>query len=202
MKINLNGIALFLGIVLVSGCASPVKQIKDRTIPFERPSYSILPPQEEGWTYVDREQVGAFNLAFGKKFVSPTHSLAGLVAEIHSIVKFDTPEEFLYFVKKSKELDLDPRRFKIINNEMVLDNKFGNYSVRFNYTVQDYGASNIGKSEYLVLTGYGYFFVHPQFKSIVLDVSYSERGTESEIDPNLEKTAKIFINGLTLKNRK
>jgi hypothetical protein len=100
MKLMLNFLGLLIGFIVVTGCASPLKPITDSTIPFERPSYSILPPEGEGWTYVDREQVGAFNLAFGRKFVSPTHSLAGLVAEIHSFAKFDTPEEFLNFVKK------------------------------------------------------------------------------------------------------
>jgi hypothetical protein len=85
---------------------------------------------------------------------------------------------------------------------MVLDDKFGNYSIRFHYTVQDKGASNIGKNEYLVLSGYGFLFIHPQFENIAIDVSYSERGTESEMDPNFVKTANKFINGLILKNTK
>ncbi|GEM_PF-3581540 len=191
----------FVAVMLVTACASPLKQIKDPTVPFERPSYSILPPEGKGWSYIKREKVGAFELTFFKTN-PPTHSVAVLIVEKHSFAEFNTSEEFLRFVKKAKALGTDPRRFKRIRNEITLDNKFGDYSVKSYSSMQDSKSSNIGENDYLVLNLYGYTFIHPLFKNIMIDISYSERGTENEIDPNFENTAKKFLRGLILKEDK
>ena len=190
---------ILLPLILFIGCASPLKQIKDPNKPFERPSYSVLPPPGDGWIYADQNQVGIFNLAFGKKFDSPTHTLSGLVVEIHSSAQFENPEEFLNYIKKSKELDADPRRFKMFEDEFNLDPKFGEYSVKYSSASEDYGAANKGNDPFLILKLYGYIFIHPNFENVIIDISYSERGKVSEIDPDFKTTAKKFIEGIKLK---
>lgn len=192
---------LMLLTILVS-CASPLKQVKDPNKPFERQSYSILPPVGDGWFYVDQEQVGRFDLAFGKKFDSSTHTLTGLVAEIHSYAQFENPEEFLTYVKKSKDLGTDPRRFKIITNKISLDPKFGGYCVKYSAVAEDHGASNKGGEKFLLLNLYGYIFIHPNFENVIIDISYSERGTSEETDPKFKIAANSFIEGMKLKLKK
>lgn len=192
-------IFLFIFLIVVCGCASSVKQIKDSNIPFQRPYYSILPPQGENWLYVDQEQAGSFNLTFGKKFSSSTHSLVGLITENHVYATFDNPEEFLKYINKGFELNTDPRRFISVNKETVLDDKFGDYSIRYYSVTEDHNAANKGGNEFLVFNIYGYTFIHPQFNNIIMDIQYSERGLPEEIDPNFKETAAKFINGLILK---
>ncbi len=161
---------LFLLLIMLVGCASPLKQVKDPNKSFERPGYSILPPVGDGWFFVDQEQVGRFDLAFGKKFDSSTHTLSGLVAEIHSYAQFENPEEFLNYVEKSKDLGTDPRRFKMIENEISLDPKFGGYCVKYSAMAEDHGASNKGNKEYLILNLYGFIFIHPYFENLIIDI--------------------------------
>ena len=189
---------ILLPLILFIGCASSLKQIKDPNKSFERPSYSVLPPPGDGWVYADQDQAGIFYLAFGKKFDSPTLTLSGLVTEIHSSAQFGDPEEFLNYIKKSKKLDANPRRFKMFEDEFNLDPKFGEYSVKYSTVSEDYGAPNKGNNPFLVLKLYGYIFIHPNFENLIIDISYSERGKVSEIDPDFKTTAKKFIEGMKL----
>ena len=190
---------LLLLLIMFVGCASPLKQVKDPSKSFERRGYSILPPAGDGWYYVDQEEVGIFSLAFGKKTDSPTHTFSGLIAEIHSNAQFENPGEFLNLMKKSKELDADPRRFKMFKDEFNLDPKFGDYCVKYSSVSEDHGATNKGNDPFLVLKLYGYIFIHPNYGNEIIDISYSERGKVSEIDPDFEIAAKKFIEGMKLK---
>jgi len=161
----------------------------------------VQPPAGDGWFYIDQEQVGRFDLVFGKKLDSSTHTLSALVVEIHSYAKFENPEEFLNYVKKSKELDADPRRFKIIENNIILDPKFGDYSVKYSAVSEDHGAANKGDDEFLTLKLYGYIFIHPNIENVIIDISYSERGRTAEINPDFSKVANRFIDGMQLKRK-
>ena len=127
---------------IIAGCASPVKQIKDSSIPFQRPYYSVLPPQGDNWYYARGENAGSFNLTFGKQSSSGTHTIAGLISELHSSVDFDNPNEFLNFVIKMRDMDMDPRRYNIIDYSISLDSKFGQYCIKYYYIIEDYKAAN------------------------------------------------------------
>lgn len=196
---TLGRIVFFVILIAMYGCASPIKQVKDISIPFQRPYYSIMPPQGDGWGYIDQEQTGKFDLFYGKKLASPTHTLAAMVTEIHANINFHTPDEFLNFVKKSKELGGDPRRFKFSALDVNLDNKFGDYSIRYYSQAEDHSAANLNNNEFLILKYYGYIFIHPFIDNLLLDISYSERGTPNEVDPNFKNNAIKFIDGLALK---
>jgi len=185
--------------VLILGCASQLKQIKNPNTPFERPGFSILPPPGDHWFYADGEQAGVYNIYFGKKFDSKTHTLVALVSENHGLTKFNSPEEFLNFVKKTMDLQTDPRRFKVQKDELDLDNKFGPYCVRYYTITEDHNPVYKGNAEYLNLENYEYIFVHPNIENVMISVLYSERGNPDEIDPNFDKTAERFFDGLKLK---
>jgi len=186
-------------LLLLCSCPSPIKHIKDSSIPFQRPYYSVLPPQGDNWYYVQGDQAGQFDISFAKKTESQTHTIAGLISEIHAFVKFDTPEEFFKFIRKNKEMNMDPRRFNVIDYEIVPDDKFGDYSIRYHAIAEDHKASNRRYNDFLALHIYGYTFIHPNFDNIIIDISYSERGLPEEIDPNFNAEAENFINGINLK---
>lgn len=193
-------IGVIVLLVILSGCASPVKQINDINIPFQRPYYSVLSPQEKDWVYLDQNQAGTYNLYFGKDTNSPTHTLVAIVTELHSSIRFDTREEFLKYVEKSKELDTDPRRFKIIKYDINLNDKFGEYCIKYYAETEDHQPANLDGNDFLVLKLYGYTFLHPYFKNVAVDISYSERGIPQEISSDFDVMAEKFLNGLVLKN--
>lgn len=186
-------------LILLVGCASTLKHVKDPSKSFERRGYSILPPAGDGWYYVDQEEAGIFNLAFGKKTDSSTHTFSGLVVEIHSDTQFENPGEFLNYIKKNKKVGSDPRRFKMFKDEFNSDPKFGDYCVKYSAVSEDHGATNKGNDPFLVFKLYGYIFIHPNYENEIIDISYSERGKVSEIDPDFEIAAKKFIEGMKLK---
>lgn len=195
----ISAVLLFVTTNILTSCFSPFNRLQNPENPFERPSYSILPPQDKGWTYVDREGVDGYVLMFRKEAKSKTHTYVGTVNEIHINASFSSPEEFLSFVKKTIEMNNDVRRYKILEDKMFLDDRFGAYCVSYHHKAEDHGAKQKGQSDFLILEGYGYTFLHPTNKSIMIDVTYSERGTVLEIDPKLIETAQKFLNGLKIK---
>lgn len=186
--------------VLMAGCFSPLKQIKDPNTPFDRPSYSILAPSGKDWGYEDSEEGNGFTIWFIKKFNSNTHKLAGRIAERRIVeFKFKNPEEFLSIQKKAMELDQDPVRYHVLEEDVRLTDKFGPYSVQFYFKKEDYNAINAGGETLQIFETYGYVFMHPYFENTAIDVRFSEQGIPNEIDSDFKKNAQKFIERLSLK---
>ncbi len=191
---------VFAAIIVITGCASPFKWIKSSNVPFERRDYSILPPQEPGWQYADEAGKGSYTLIFRKRAKeSETHTFVAQIAEFQTNTTFSSPAEFLTFVKQSTEMGRDLRRFRVLEEKMSLDDRFGSYCIVHYLKVEDYEARQKGKLEFLILAAYEYTFIHPNNKNITINVGYSERGTPDEIDPKFIDHAQNFIYGLKLK---
>jgi len=193
-----------LSIVFFSACASPVKRVTDPNLRIERPTYSLLPPQGEGWFYAKQDQLGGLNLGFYKETSSPTHSIFAGVAEIQSNAQFEKPNDFFKYIKQSSKMAAVPRRFEIIWENFELNEKYGPYSVLKYVSAKDYSAKNRDGAIYLVLRIYGYVFVHPFFSNLIISIDYSERGKPNELykDDDFVNTAQKFIDRLTLKDKK
>ncbi len=200
MKLRNIMYVVFAAVIVITGCASPFKWVKSSNVPFERRDYSILPPQEPGWEYAAGAGKGRYTLMFRKKDKeSETHTFVAKINEIQNNTTFSSTEEFLFFVKKSEEQARDLRRYRILEEKMSLDDRFGSYCIVYYSKVEDHEARQKGKSEFLILTVYEYIFIHPNNKNIIINVGYSERGTPDEIDPKFIDHAQNFINGLKLK---
>ena len=191
--------SFFLTIILLASCATPFKQIKNTNVPFERSYYSILPPQEKGWTYVDRVEQTPFKLAFRKEGESKTHTFVAIVYEMHNDVSYSDPEAFLAFVQVRKALDINTRRYKVLEQDISLHNRFGSLCVRSYIKSEDYGARNKGGLGFLTMEGYSYTFIHPNNNELIIDISYSERGVAGEMNPKFTEVAEMFIDGLKIK---
>jgi hypothetical protein len=159
-----------------------------------RPSYSISAPLGSGWSYVEGETNGVFEITFFKKSDSFTHTLFAKVSEFHGSLSFDNPQAFLDLTKKGLASDTDPRLIQVREEEMALDDKFGSYSVK-RYQKREHQIDN----ESLLTETYSYIFIHPDFNNVTIAVMYSERGEPDEIDPNFKQSAQKFIDGLKLK---
>ena len=191
---------LIMMLLLLSGCFSqPLKKVTDPNTPIDRTFYSILPPSGDEWQYMTNERGGSVDLFFGKRFSSTTHTLAATVKEIHSYVKFKDANAFLKYVEQSSMMDVDPRRFNLIDSKFDFKNNLGKYAAYKSATAEDRLAPNSNGKDYLLLKLYGVVVVHPENESIILSFDYSERGTSDEIDPDFEAKARRFLEGIKLK---
>src|SRR5574341_122327 len=201
MKLGTLICSLLAAAIFIAGCATPFKPVKNLNTPFERRDYSILPPQEHGWKYMDQAgSTGSYGLIFAKADESKIHTVAAMVREWQKNATFSSPEEFLSFVKKSDEMGTDPRISRMLEKKMSLDDRFVSYCIFSYFKVEDHAALQKGKLEFLLMFADGYTFIHPNNKNIIIEVTYSERGAPNEIgDSKFIEKAQNFVNGLKLK---
>lgn len=196
---NIRFLLLAATFFFILGCAPQFTKITDSSVPLGTENYSILPPTHGEWLYILNSDVGQRILIIGRKERSPTHSTLATVTEIYNQASFSDPDDFLTFVKKLVKINLDPKRFKITEEEYELKEMFGGIAVLNTMTMQDNSATNLNGENYLVLNSYGYIISNPNFKNIIFKIDYSERGKISEIDPQFAETAKQFVDGIKLK---
>ncbi len=183
----------------LSGCASHFVKIEKPNTPFERPSYTIYSPQGDGWIFYEKDEIGQHYLFLGLPQNTRTHTLYAKIEEIPSTAKFDTLQQFQSFFKNMIEVGFDPRRYKIIEEKIEPNNKFGDLSLTYYSLIEDHGAAYLGDAPYLVMETLNYVFIHPYKKTQLINVFYSERGKSGELDKNFREKAEAFISGLKLK---
>lgn len=188
---------LLLSIFILSGCASSLPYVQNYTIPFERKDYSILPPEGSGWMFSEQNN----SIIFGKRD-GATHTYTAQISETQSYSKpsFDSREDFLKFVKNNMNLGTDPNRFAIVEEETILDNRFGQYCARFYNKSEDRYAAEKNKVHFMIMETYGYVFINPSNAGNLINIYYSERGTLNENSSNLKEIAEKFITGFKLKS--
>lgn len=198
MKFLIQSI-LFIFIIILTGCASPFMKIDQPSTPFDRPGYTIYSPQGQGWLFIEGDQPGKHALTFLQPQKSKTHTLYANVEEIPSYANFETPQEFQSYFQKGMQVGFDPRRYKIVEEENKLNNRFGDFSVSHYSSLEDHGAAQFSDFPYLLMKTSGYYFIHPHKENLIINVIYSERGKPGELDDNFKEKAKSFTNGLNLK---
>jgi hypothetical protein len=132
---------------------------------------------------------------FGKKIESPTHSFvatatSGLISE-----KFETLEQFREYVDKMRTANADAARYRVIEFDSAVDDKFSAWCVRYRLKRTDRGAVQ-SRNQTLVLEDYGVSCLHPEKKELVVDVGYSERGRTAELSAEIRKEGEYFIRNL------
>lgn len=187
-------------IFVLNGCASPFIKVDQPNTPFERPGYTIYSPEGEGWLFVEGDQPGQHALTFLQPQESKTHTIYANVEEIPSYASFETPQEFQSYFQKGMQIGFDPRRYKIVEEENILDRKFGEFSISHYSSIEDHGAAQFSDSPYLLMKTAGYYFIHPHKSNLIINVIYSERGKPNELGVNFKAKAKAFSNCLRLKD--
>lgn len=183
-----------LCLVLFSGCAplsSSIKPVNDQTSRRDYLGFSILPPQGANW-YLIQEDQGT--IAFAKGAGSQPHTFAAAVFIAKILPVWKTPNEFTESVKKGRRADTDETRYKILQEDYDLDNKFGQYCVRYHTIVADHGVIPAEGPPFMILEAYGYCCMHPKETGMYYDVNYSERYKPGESDPSLKPIGEEFIN--------
>ena len=181
------------------GCAHLVK-IEDPNVSFEGTSYVIKPPSNGEWFY-DRMKSFSGNTTyfFSRKNQSKTLSNYALVSEKISPIIFDNEKCFLDYVKLSVIQSNDPQRMELAESEFEIKSFIGAKDISFYVVYKDLNAPNKGNYPYLYVKTAGNIIEHPDKRNMLIQLDYSERGVESELDENFKENAARFFNKLTFK---
>ncbi len=161
--------------------------------PYVMHGYEILPPPGTNWFEMKRDR---HNLYFGKRIISPTHSLIAMALSLPLDETFKTPESFrLHTWRQLSENTTDGRNTTtaVAVQPYRLD---GSVCVRYQTRGDDRRATN-AKGDTLVAETVGLSCLHGNGK-LVIDASYTERGRSNEIGGLLQDEGEAFIRGLKL----
>lgn len=188
---------MLLLVVLLTACATmPYPKMNGQASRKDFSGFSLSTPIGDNWYVMQENSQGIVYAKYLKSKIN-TFYLAVQVANLTPTWKDQA--EFVIFVKEAKRADTDPKRFKILEEEYVLNEKFGKYGVKYHMKVEDHNAYSSGGSLYLILEVDGYGIMHPSGNGTYYDVNYSARYKPGEEDPSLKETGEIFINSFQLK---
>ena len=146
-----------------------------------------LPQGKDWYEIVNRGGI----TAFGKKLESKDHTFIASSHISRSNMKFNTPEEFLSFVKESRMKGTPLDKFTIINYEEILDNSRTEYCTKFILEAEEKGKG--------VLESHGYSCLHPKYSELAVTIEYSERTKGPKVSEQIRIEGENFINSLELR---
>lgn len=169
---------------------SPIVSLKGR-LRFE--GFSIFPPQINNWSSMDSDTKGIILERYtGKKI----HTiLASVRIKEYTDLTIKGRLELLQYVKEKiiKENYKDAR-FKPIDIKVSSECYLGGDCVRYDFTIEDHGAP-YAPGSILILTGYGFFVVHPDANYIV-DINYNQRFPKGDKPLPVEDEVEPFFKSL------
>lgn len=198
MKRVLAGLTVVVGFLLASGCM-PLKKIEPG-FKLEKRGFEFIAPQDDVWYMVDEAKTGSAMTVFAKEQQSKTHTVRSWIIYGDNKEKIGSPEDLLTLVETFAGTGGEPDRQTLVKKEVVLDKKFGDYSVSAITQHKDPHAPNRGASDYLLLNNYVYYILHPESLDFGISICYSERGLPAEVeDPGFTERAEKFLAGFSLK---
>ena len=129
--------------------------------------------------------------AFGKKLESNNHTFIASVHISKFTIKFNTPEEFLSFVKKSRIEGTPPDQFTIIQYDENLDKSRSDYCTKFILKAEE--------KEKGTLESRGFSCLHPKYPELAITIEYSERTNGAKVNELVRNEGERFINSLELR---
>ena len=161
--------------------------------PYVMYGYEILPPPGDNWFEMTRDR---HNLYFGKRIISPTHSLIAMALSVALEESFKTPESFRLHVARQLSEKSNDRRNTIIAMAVQAARLDGAFCVRYQTRGVDRRAPN-AKGDILIAETVGLSCLHGDGK-LLIDASYTERGRTDEMGGLLQDEGEAFIRGLKL----
>jgi hypothetical protein len=180
--------------LMIAGCASPLKEIKHPELPFEKRHFSIRAPQDEGWGL---QKETSESVLFGK-IITKTHTVTAYIIEESAAPDFDSAEDFYTYYKITLSTNAYPDRYKLLKFEHAKDATYGDFSMRYVLTAEDHKAPNAPGNIPLIIKYKGYVIVLPE-KYGLIAMFYSERGLAEEMLPDFEAKAEEFIQGFKIR---
>jgi hypothetical protein len=164
---------------------------------YELNGYSIQAPTGPNWflMYQDKQSV-----SFGKKKFSSTHAFTATASSKSTSKKFKTLAEVINYVKEGNAASIDPDQQTIINNDAVTD-EAAPAPLCVGYRLKTNDGRDPGTDSVLFTLSYGIVCVHPTIPNLLIDVGYSERGREEELNTKLVQNEGVgFVNSLKFSN--
>ena len=175
--------------------------ITEATPPYVFEDFSVTAPPGKSWFEMKRDKQQAL---FGKKVDSPTHSFAATAASGGLPEKFENRDKFQEYVNKMRTVEIDPRRFKIIEFDSKIDDSYQAWCVRYHLKHTDNDAV-LARNRSLIVEDFGIACLHPDRNNLIVDVGYSERGRAAELgkelSAQLRQEGESFVRSLKFKTR-
>ena len=149
-----------------------------------------MSPVGEDW-YISENKQGVILL--GKKIRSSTHTFILGIAVVHLQPDWQDAPGFLAAVKREKDLDTNPKRFRLLVDEYELQPSVGKYCVAYHMKAEDYGAPRTNGAPFLLMDTTGLGCMHPNEPDLYIDVFSSERSKPAEASPELQAVGDSFV---------
>lgn len=192
--IRIITVSVFMTLV---ACTPMLQQLK---LPPERSyhrGYSLIPPNEKGWSIVQRDHNWLILAREGDK-LNETYAIQ---TEIWALPP-QTPQScFINIVKEKINNGIDPTRFKLIKHDIAPYRGKMTNCVRFYMITEDKAAVvNAGEVAHMILEVIGLSCRHPANTITVIDVIYSHRHYFDQEDPALQEKADEVFKSLKFTN--
>ncbi len=165
-------------------------KIENLTNRIELLGISLLPPQENGWSYIRNHPA---RITFGKSGAQDGQSVMGGVV-LSKLPDVGSEEEFLEVVSKQRHRDKGNPRYEDILDEQTISHEKNTLGVRIHTKYKDFGAKNMpGGSSYLVVEDIGIMCRHPENKNVAVSIILSQRSRPEDTITNFQALAEGFI---------
>jgi hypothetical protein len=175
--------------LIITSCASVQPRVPEIQLPPERISlkgYSLVPLNEQGWQFVERD---AHKIALVKHGENPDETVA-IQTIPFELSASKTNEEFIHLIKEGQNRSTDPRRFKIVKNDVALYPKNGVLCARSHIVSEDSAAvKKSGTPGVMVFEITMLTCQHPKEKAIGITIGYSQRYYPGQRDPAFDEKA-------------
>jgi hypothetical protein len=186
---NITALSLLF---VLAGCASaagPQMVGRDGTIGIL--GVSVVPPREAGWRSLMNT---SFQVSIGKE--GRNHSTYIANALLYNLADFASEEEFLKIVSAGRRAEPETSRFALLKNDELLARHEGALCVKYQTVVEDRAARTPDGPKAMLRHEYGLHCQHPNKKNVGVWLSYSLRHGAQDADPELEKKAGDFFQGV------
>lgn len=187
---------LVAALAAVSACATtPPAPPEPSEPPVVFARFSVHPPQGEGWILSGRSENGVL---YGRR-LSPTHTALALGVEFDAKRPITRQDDVVHLLEANwAEKARDVSRYRNQSSHAEPLAAFGKRCVRYHLRSDDHGAVNKGDAPFLHQLARGLVCYDPRNPDRLVRVAYSERSLPEEVNPDFDKDADTFLNGLEL----
>lgn len=156
--------------------------------------FSIKPPSGSGWL----EKLNNDSLYYLKQTRSPEYSIYTKATEIHLADPYLEAGQFMQFVKKSQELDIEAGNYRNISSQYAYDTALSPLCVRYSQRYEDHGNKTLKSDEFIKIRKSGVMCMHPDSPSDGVDMFYVESFLQSKATghPSYREEGEFFLSSL------